>query len=116
MPDIPKGAKRPQDHSAKAEATGEPIFITHNDVEYRLDADAFDDVETFSLLGRMRMSGDEGSLYISLIVERVLGPEQWAKFLRANRNDHGRVPGAALGGVFREMNEAAGNRSASSGS
>ena len=113
----PKAAKKPQDRmpkaveAAKADALDGTVTLDHNAVTYTVDADAFDDVETFELLGRMQMAaGDEAGLFLPLIVRRVLGEEQWSQFLESNRNERGRVPALALADIFHLLDEHAGNQ------
>lgn len=112
----PKAAKKPQDRLMKAAATNDVISVTHNGETYTIAAEAFDDVETFELLGRMQIADNEESLLLMpLILRRSLGDKQWQTFLRTNRKD-GRVGTAAMVEIFELIDTAAGNRQASPGS
>lgn len=117
MPAIPAGARKPQDHAAKAEALAESVTLEHNGKKYEISAGSFDDVETIGLIGKMQLlpEGQQG-LMIPAVVERILGPQQYALFLRSNRGEDGRVPMAPLLEVWNQMDSAAGKLSASSGS
>lgn len=85
MPEIPDGAKRPEDHkSAQAEALdpNAPIVFTYDDVDYEIDPDFRDDLEIIEDL----QEGRELSA-----VQRILGAEQWRAWKEANRGANGRV-------------------------
>jgi hypothetical protein len=117
MPDIPEGAKKPQDHAAKAEALDQSVAIEHNGQRYEIDRDALDDVETLNLIGKMQVMAErQQGLMIPVVVERILGEQQYAMFLRSNRGQNGRVPTAPLFELWNEIDTAAGKLSASSGS
>ncbi|MGZ4530728.1 MAG: hypothetical protein ACXVXP_00080 [Mycobacteriaceae bacterium] len=75
----------PQDHkkkAAKAEATGEPITFTFDDVDYSIARESADNLELFEFI--------EDEKYISAI-RGFLGNDQWSRFKESQRDDAGRV-------------------------
>jgi sulfur carrier protein ThiS len=104
--------KKPQDRLAKAEARDESVAVEFNGQTYELDNELFNDVEILEMIGDM----EENPLLLPKLVRTILGPEQWAAFKDANRNEKGRVPGERLNELFEAMDAAVGNSAASSGS
>jgi len=86
MPEVPAGAKKPQDHkAAKAEAIDpdEPIEFEWRGQNYTIDPAFRDDVEI--------LEDTEDEKYVNAL-RRVLGAEAWDEWKDANRDkDTGRV-------------------------
>ena len=82
MPAVPKGAKKPTDRQAKAEAKAQFIEVEHDGVKYVIDRANADNLELMEFV--------EDELYIKAI-RGYLGVDQWAKFKDAHRDDQGRV-------------------------
>ena len=105
MPDIPKGAKKPQDHAAKAEAKSEDLTVTYNGIDYTIDRAIVDDVEFFELIGEM----EEKPFLLTRVVKMLLGEKQYGEFKDANRDDAGRVSIDHLAKFFEAADGVAGN-------
>ena len=114
MPDIPEGATVPQDRktkkskssdAAKAEALAESLTVTYNGVDYVIERAVVDDVEFFELIAEM----DSKPYMLTKIVAMLLGPEQYAAFKDANRDDAGRVSIDRLAEFFQAADTVAGN-------
>ena len=105
MPEIPKGAKKPQDRAAKAEAKGDDLVITYNGAEYVIERAVVDDVEFFELVADM----DAKPYILTKIVQMLLGAKQYEAFKNANRDDAGRVSIDHLAAFFNAADNVAGN-------
>lgn len=84
----PASAKKPTDRlPAKAEAKDEPIIVEFDGETYTIDRDNADNLELFEFI--------EDEKYMSAI-RGFVGPEQWAKYKDAHRDEKGRVPAATF--------------------
>lgn len=109
---IPPNAKQPQDHkksAAQIEAENAVITVKHSGVTYKIERDSMDDVELMESLADL----ETNPLLLGRIVRKIVGEEQWDKFLSANRNDKGRVPSGKLGELFQSIDESVGKSKAS---
>lgn len=79
----PPARKKPQDHQAKAEAKGGNVELDYDGEHYTVDRANADNIELMEFV--------EDEKYISAI-RGYLGPDQWAKFKDAHRDEQGRVP------------------------
>jgi len=82
MPAVPKGAKKPADRQAKAEALAQLIRVEYNGATYTIDRDNADNLELAEYM--------EEEKYI-LAIRGYLGMDQWAKWKDSCRDDMGRV-------------------------
>lgn len=86
MPEIPKGAKVPQDRKlAQVEvegATAPPIEFTFDGITYLIESDFLDDLE---VLEDVEMDRNIA------VVSRLLGPRQWLEWKEKNRGKDGRI-------------------------
>lgn len=79
---VPKGAKVPQDHAAKAEAKGRNVEFDFEGVHYVIDRDNADNLELMEFVELDKLL---------LAVRGYLGIDQWEKWKVAHRDDKGRV-------------------------
>ena len=96
MPDVPKNAKKPQDHKQKAE-TPTPGSITVRGVEFTVAPDALDDFELLDDINELEQNGNPARL--PSILRRLLGDQYGQAMDLARDTDTGRVTveaGAAL--------------------
>jgi hypothetical protein len=85
MPEIPEGAKQPQDYKAAQAEAVDPdalILFTHEGVEYIIDPAFRDDVEILEDIEEEREVK---------AVRRIIGDDQWDEWKEAHRGENGRV-------------------------
>lgn len=87
MPEIPDGAKVPEDHKPKAEDAPETVTVTVRGEEFTLSSDHFDDWELLDDIGRAD-DGDAGRA--PMIMRKMLG-DQYSKAIEVIRGEDGRV-------------------------
>lgn len=81
---VPKTAKKPTDHAAKAEAKGEDITFDFDGTQYVIPRDTVDNVELFELI-------EDGKNF--QVARMFVGAKQWDAFKDSVRLPDGRVPG-----------------------
>lgn len=107
MPEIPEGVKKPTDHQrAKAEVEVQPVTAEFEGERYVIDPDVVNDVELLEDLGDL----EDSPHLLPRVTRRMLGPEQWGRFKKASRDEHGRIDAAKLSEFFDLLNESLGNR------
>lgn len=97
MPEIPEGAKKPEDKKPAAEVIAdetpevvEPVEFEWEGATYIVDGDFADDLELLEILGDL--GDDENRInLIPKAMRSVLGDEGWDAWKRANRGANGRV-------------------------
>ena len=104
---VPKTAKKPADHAAKAEAKGEDIRFDFDGVEYVIPRETADNVELFELI-------EDGKNFA--VARMFVGKEQWSAFKDRVRLPDGRVPGEPTDRFLNAIMAALGNLKASSSS
>lgn len=97
----------------KAEATdtaaAEAVTFDYHGETYGFDAAAFNDLDTFELIGDMITAEPENQgLYITPILKRVMGDQEWARLKRNNRDSRGRTDVAVLFEVWEIVDGLAG--------
>ena len=107
MPEIPKGAKKPQDRAAKAEARAKFIEFDHDGIHYVIDRDNADNIELMEFV--------EDEQYFKAI-RGYLGTDQWNKFKDTHRDEQGRVSADAFEPFMQAVMDAVGGSGNSSGS
>ena len=119
MPDIPKNAKQPQDHQAKAEATDQPFKIdwtypapTEGDPDataettFEIDRDAGNDYEVMEWFAEI----DDNPQYMTFILRKLLGREEHSRLKDTVRDEKGRVDPERMFEFFNTLNETLGNQ------
>lgn len=110
MPEIPEGAKVPEDHKAPTDPTlPAKIALTVRGVDVKVDPADLDDFELMTDIGRMD-DGDISRLGVAL--RRIVGPQTYVALMETCRDEKtGKVSlddGTAMFmDIFKAMQEAA---------
>lgn len=111
MPDVPEGAKIPQDHAAKTEARSQFIEFDYDERHYKVDRENANNIELFEFV--------EDEQYTKAL-RGFLGLDQWKQWKDSVRDSKGRVPSEQfepfLQAVMDAIGGSKGNSSASPGS
>lgn len=116
MPDIPKGAKVPEDRKAKDEANGQPFTVewtypspTEPDATatttFEIDREAGNDYEVMEWFAEL----DDNPQYMTFILRKLLGREEHSRLKDTVRDEKGRVDPDRMFEFFDEMSDALGN-------
>lgn len=119
MPDIPKNAKKPEDHKAKAEAKSEPFKIewtysspTADDPDatattvFEIDREAGNDFEILEWADEIEDNPQRGVR----IIRRLLGRDEYDRLKNLERDpETGRVDPERMFEFFDLLNETLGN-------
>ena len=103
MPDVPKNAKKPEDHKPKASDAPEVIEVTVRGVDLKIDADALDDFELMDDLNELEQN--ENPARLPSILRRLVG-DQYRSVMDAIRGENGRVSVEAGSEFLGEVMEA----------
>ena len=103
MPDVPKNAKKPEDHKPKASEKPEWIEVTVRGVDLRIDPDALDDFELMDDLNELEQN--ENPTRLPSILRRLVG-DQYREVMDALRGENGRVTVEAGSEFLGEVMEA----------
>ena len=102
MPDVPKNAKKPEDHKPKADKP-KMIEVTVNGLDLTIDPDALDDFELLDDLNALDQ--DEDATRLPSLLRRLLG-DQYRPAIDSLRGENGRVSVEAGMNFLQEVMEA----------
>lgn len=88
MPDVPKNAKKPEDHQPKSEPKPEVIKVTVRGFDLTVPAEALDDFELMDDLYVLEQEEDPTRLPV--ILRRLIG-DRYREVIVSLRGDNGRV-------------------------
>lgn len=88
MPDVPKNAKKPEDHKPKASEKPKWIEVTVRGVDLKIDPDALDDFELMDDLNELEQN--ENPARLPSILRRLVG-DQYREVMDSLRGENGRV-------------------------
>lgn len=103
MVDVPKGAKKPQDHKPKAEDAGTGQVVEVRGLQVTISAEALDD---FELLDDLAQVEQKNAVRMPSLLRRLVGHEQWRDVIDLARDEStGRVSVEAGAELIREIFE-----------
>lgn len=68
------------------------VTYTFEGISYQVRKDALEDLDVMYWVAKLQSGEEENGWMFPLVLERVLGEDQFAKFRRSQRDESGRAP------------------------